>query len=141
MMRVMVFGHGNADTEASKMPSEESIEKMFKFNEELVKAGVVLAADGLAPMSRAKKVRFTSGQCTVTDGPFAESKEVIAGYSIWQVKSMEEALEWVKRAPFEEGMEVTIRPIQNLDEKGPLPPELEAKGRSVRAEIERQRKQ
>jgi hypothetical protein len=137
----MVFGHGNADTEANKMPSEESIAKMFKFNEELVKAGVVLAGDGLAPMSHAKKVRFSGGQCTVTDGPFAESKEVIAGYSIWQVKSMEEALEWLKRAPFEDGTEVTLRPIQNLDDKGPLPPDLEAKGRSIRAEMDRQRKQ
>ena len=139
-MRVMVFVHGNADSEANKMPSEESIAKMFKFNEELVKAGVVLAGDGLAPMSRAKKVRFSGTERAVLDGPFAESKEIIAGYSIWQVKSIEEAVEWVKRAPFDDGMEVTIRPIQNLDDKGPLPPELEAQGRRVRAEIERQRK-
>jgi len=140
-MRVMVFVHGNADSEANKMPSEESIAKMFEFNEELVKAGVVLAGDGLAPMSRAKKVRFSGTERAVLDGPFAESKEIIAGYSIWQVKSIEEAVEWVKRAPFDDGMEVTIRPIQNLDDKGPLPPELEAQGRRVRAEIERQRKQ
>jgi len=140
-MRVMVFVHGNADSEANKMPSEESIAAMFKFNEELVKAGIVLAGDGLAPMSRAKKVRFSGTQRTVVDGPFAESKELIAGYSIWQVKSMDEALEWIKRAPFDDGMEITIRPIQNLDEKGPLPPELAAQGRSIRAELERQRKQ
>jgi hypothetical protein len=140
MMRVMVFVHGTADSEANKMPSEESIAKMFKFNEELVKAGVVLAGDGLAPMSRAKKVRFSGTQRTVLDGPFAESKEVIAGYSIWQVKSMEEALEWVKRAPFDDGMEITLRPIQNLDDIGPLPPELEARGRGIRAEMERQHK-
>ena len=139
-MRVMVFVHGNADSEANKMRSEESIGKMFEFNEELVKAGVVLAGDGLAPMSRAKKVRFSGTERAVLDGPFAESKEIIAGYSIWQVKSIEEAVEWVKRAPFDDGMEVTIRPIQNLDDKGPLPPELEAQGRRVRAEIERQRK-
>ncbi len=140
-MRVMVFVHGNADSEANKMPTEEAIAKMFKFNEELVKAGVMLAADGLAPTSRAKKVRFSGAQRTVVDGPFAETKELIAGYWIWQVKSIEEAVEWVKRAPFDDGMEITIRPVQNLDEVGPLPPELAAKGRSLRAEVERQRKQ
>ena len=140
-MRVMVFVHGTPDSEAGKMASEESIAAMFEFNEELVKAGVVLAGDGLAPMSRAKKVRFSGTQRTVIDGPFAESKEVIAGYSIWQVKSMEEALEWVKRAPFDDGMEITLRPIQNLDDIGQLPPDLAAQGRGIRAEIDRQRKQ
>ena len=94
-MRVMVFVPGNADSEANKMPPEESIAKMLKFNEELVKAGVMLAADGLAPTSRSKKVRFSGAERTVIDGPFAESKELVAGFWIWQVKSMEEAVEWL----------------------------------------------
>jgi hypothetical protein len=141
MMRVMVFVPGNADSEANKMPPEESIAKMLKFNEELVKAGVMLAADGLAPTSRSKKVRFSGTERTVIDGPFAESKELVAGFWIWQVKSMEEAVEWLKRAPFDGGVEITIRPVQNLGDIGPLPPELQAKGRSLRAEVERQRKQ
>ena len=140
-MRVMVFVPGNADSEANKMPSEELIAKMLKFNEELVKAGVMLAADGLAPTSRSKKVRFSGSERTVIDGPFAESKELVAGFWIWEVKSMEEAVEWLKRAPFDGGVEITIRPVQNLGDIGPLPPELEAKGRSLRAEVERQRKQ
>ena len=140
-MRVMVFVPGNADSEANKMPPEESIAKMLKFNEELVKAGVMLAADGLAPTSRSKKVRFSGAERTVIDGPFAESKELVAGFWIWQVKSMEEAVEWLKRAPFDDGIEITIRPVQNLGDIGPLPPELEAKGRSLRDEVERQRKQ
>ena len=140
-MRVMVFVPGNADSEANKMPSEELIAKMLKFNEELVKAGVMLAADGLAPTSRSKKVRFSGSERTVIDGPFAESKELVAGFWIWEVKSMEEAVEWLKRAPFDGGVEITIRPVQNLGDIGPLSPELEAKGRSLRAEVERQRKQ
>ena len=140
-MRVMVFVPGNADSEANKMPSEELIAKMLKFNEELVKAGVMLAADGLAPTSRSKKVRFSGPERTVIDGPFAESKELVAGFWIWEVKSMEEAVEWLKRAPFDGGVEITIRPVQQLGDIGPLPPELEAKGRSMRAEMERQRKQ
>src|SRR5689334_20930337 len=141
MMRVMVFVPGNADSEANKMPSEELIAKMVAFNEELVKAGVMVAADGLAPTSRAKKVRFSGTQRTVIDGPFAETKELVAGFWIWQVKSMEEAVEWIKRAPFDGGVEITLRPVQSLDEVGPLPPELEAKDRSLRAEVERQRRQ
>ena len=140
-MRVMVFVPGNADSEANKMPSEELIAKMLKFNEELVKAGVMLAADGLAPTSRSKKVRFSGTERTVIDGPFAESKELVAGFWIWEVKSMEEAVEWLKRAPFDGGVEITIRPVQNLGDIGPLSPELEAKRRSLRTEVERQRKQ
>jgi hypothetical protein len=137
----MVFVPGNADSEANKMPSEELIAKMFKFNEELVKAGVMLAGDGLTPTSRAKKVRFSGSERTIIDGPFAESKELVAGFWIWEVKSMDEALAWLKRAPFDGGVEITIRPIQQLGDIGPLPPELEAKGRTMRAEMERQRKQ
>ncbi|HTQ48514.1 MAG TPA: YciI family protein [Polyangiaceae bacterium] len=110
-MRVMVFVPGSRDSEAGVMPSAELIGKMTKFNEELVKAGVMLDGQGLKPTSAGKRVRFEGGEPTVIDGPFAESKEVIAGYQIWQVSSIDEAVEWAKRAPLESGAEVTLRPI------------------------------
>jgi hypothetical protein len=140
-MRVMVFVPGDKDSEAGNMPSQELITKMMKFNEELVKAGVMLAGDGLTPTSKAKRVQFSGSQRTVIDGPFAESKELIAGYWIWQVKSMDEAVEWLKRAPFDGGVEVTLRPIFESDDFGKeLTPELRAKEERLRAEVERQRK-
>ena len=139
-MRVMVFVPGNKDSEAGVMPTEELIGKMMKFNEELVKAGVMLDGQGLTPTSKAKRVKFSGSQRTVVDGPFAESKELIAGYWIWQVKSVEEAVEWLKRAPFDGGVEVTIRPIFEPDDFGKeLTPELRAKDEQLRAEVERQR--
>jgi hypothetical protein len=139
-MRVMVFIPGDKNSEAGTMPSQELIGKMMKFNEELVKAGVMLAADGLTPTSKAKRVRFSGSQRTVIDGPFAESKEIIAGYWIWQVKSMEEAIEWLKRAPFD-GVEVTLRPVFEPEDFGrDLAPELRAKAAELQAESERQRK-
>jgi hypothetical protein len=140
-MRVMVFVPGDRDTEAGKMPSQELIAKMMKFNEELVKAGVMLAGEGLTPTSRAKKVRFQGSQRTVVDGPFAESKELVAGYWIWQVRSMDEAVEWLKRAPFDGGVEVTIRPVFEAEDFGKeLTPELRAKEEQLRAAVESQRK-
>ena len=140
-MRVMVFVPGDKDSEAGKMPSQELIAKMMKFNEDLVKAGVMLAGDGLTPTSNAKRVRFSGAQRTVIDGPFAESKELVAGYWIWQVKSMEEAVEWLKRAPFDGGVEVALRPIFDPEDFGKeLTPELRAKGERLQSEIERQRK-
>lgn len=140
-MRVMVFVPGDKDTEAGKMPSQELIGRMMKFNEELVKAGVMLDGQGLHPTARAKRVRFSGSQRTVVDGPFAESKEIVAGYWIWQVKSVEEAIEWLKRAPFDGGVEVTIRPIFEPDDFGKeLTPELRAKGEGLRAQVEQQRK-
>jgi hypothetical protein len=139
-MRVMVFVPGDKDSEAGKMPSEELIAKMMKFNEELVKAGVMLAGDGLTPTSKAKRVRFSGAQRTVIDGPFTESKELVAGYWIWQVKSIEEAVEWLKRAPFDGGVEVTIRPVLDPESFGAaLTPELREKDQRLRAEVERQR--
>src|ERR687886_622303 len=117
-MRVMVFVPGDQNSEAGKMPSQELISKMMKFNEELVKAGVMLAADGLTPTSKAKRVRFSGSQRTVIDGPFAESKELVAGYWIWQVRSMDEAVEWLKRAPFDGGVEVEIRPVFEAEDFG-----------------------
>jgi hypothetical protein len=123
------------------MPSQELIGKMMKFNEELVKAGVMLDGQGLHPTSKAKRVKFSGAQKTVIDGPFAESKELIAGYWIWQVKSMEEAVQWLKRAPFDGGVQVEIRPIFEAEDFGKeLTPELRAKEERLRAQVERQRK-
>ena len=140
-MRVMVLVPGDRDSEAGKMPSQELIAKMMKFNEELVKAGVMLDGQGLTPTSKAKRVRFTGSQRTVIDGPFTESKEIIAGYWIWQVKSIEEAVEWLRRAPFDGGVEVTIRPIFEAEDFGKeLTPELRAKEEKLRAEVERKRR-
>jgi hypothetical protein len=139
-MRVMVFVPGNADYEAGAMPDQEGLARMMKFNEELVKAGVMLAGDGLTPTSKARRVRFSGSQRTVIDGPFAESKEIVAGYWIWQVKSIEEAVEWLKRAPFEDGAEVTIRPVFAPEDFGKeLTPELRAKREQLEAEIDRKR--
>jgi len=140
-MRVMVFVPGNEESEAGKMPTEELIGKMMKFNEELVKAGVMLAGDGLTPTSKAKRIKFTGTQRLVIDGPFAETKELVAGYWIWQVKSIEEAVEWLKRAPFDGGVEVTIRPIFDPEDFGKeLTPELRAKGENLRANIAKNQK-
>src|SRR5580704_5324166 len=105
-MRVMVIVKGNESSEAGVLPSRELLAEMGKFNEELVKAGVMLAADGLHPSSKGKRVRFSGKDRTVIDGPFAESKELIAGFWLWQVRSMEEAVEWLKRAPFGGGVEI-----------------------------------
>jgi len=109
-MRVMVLGKANKDTEAGVMPSGQMWEEMAQFNEELVKAGIVLAGEGLQPSSKGVRVRFSGKNRIVTDGPFAETKELVAGYSIWQVKSMDEAIAWVKRCPMTDG-EAEIRPI------------------------------
>jgi hypothetical protein len=137
----MVFVPANADSEAGKMPTQEMISKMMKFNEELVKAGVMLDGQGLTPTSRAKRVRFSGSQRTVIDGPFAESKELVSGYWIWQVKSVEEAVEWLKRAPFDEGVEVTIRPIFTPEDFGAeLTPELRARGERLAAETSKQQR-
>jgi hypothetical protein len=137
----MVFVPGSKDSEAGVMPTSDLIGKMMKFNEELVKAGVMLAGDGLTPTSKAKKVRFSGSSRTVVDGPFAETKELVAGYWIWQVKSIEEAVEWLKRAPFDGGTEVTIRPIFEPEDFGKeLTPELRAKSDQLRVESERLRR-
>jgi hypothetical protein len=140
-MRVMVFVPGDKNSEAGVMPTEELLSKMMKFNEELVKAGVMLDGQGLTPTAKAKRVRFDGSKRTVFDGPFAESKELVAGYWIWQVKSIDEAVEWLKRAPFDSGTEVTIRPIFEAEDFGTeLTPELRAKEEQLRSEVERQRK-
>lgn len=134
-MRVVVFVKASKESEAGVMPSEELLTKMGKYNEELVKAGVMLGGDGLHASSRGKRVRFSGSQRTVLDGPFAETKELVAGYWIWQVKSMEEAVEWLKRAPFDGGEEVEIRPVLEPDDFGEaLTPELRAKEERMRAQ-------
>lgn len=139
-MRVMVLVPGDKDSEAGKMPDGEMLSKMMKFNEELVKAGVMLAGDGLTPTSKAKRVKFSGSQRKVIDGPFAESKEIIAGYWIWQVKSIDEAVEWLKRAPFDGGVEVTIRPVHQPEDFGKeLTPELRAMEERLRADVENRR--
>ncbi len=139
-MRVMVFVPADKHSETGVMPSQELISKMMKYNEDLVKAGVMLDGQGLTPTSKAKRVRFSGSERTVIDGPFAESKEFVAGYWIWQVKSIEEAVEWLKRAPFDGGVELTIRPIfEPEDFARELTPELRAKEERLRGAIERQK--
>jgi hypothetical protein len=134
-MRVMVFVKATKDSEAGIMPSTELLTAMGKFNEELVKAGVMLAGDGLRASSKGKRVKFSGPQRIVTDGPFAETKELIAGYWLWQVKSIEEAVEWLKRAPFDGGTEVEIRPVfEAADFGAQLTPQLQAQEERLRAE-------
>jgi hypothetical protein len=110
-MRVMVIVKANKDSEAGVMPSQKLLAEMGKFNQELMKAGMLLAGDGLHPSSKGKRVRFSGQQRTVIDGPFTETKELVGGYWLWQVRSMEEAVEWLKRAPFDRETEVEIRPV------------------------------
>jgi hypothetical protein len=140
-MRVMVIVKADKNSEAGIMPSKQLLTEMGKFNEELVKAGVMLAGDGLHPTSRGKRVRFSGQQRTVIDGPFAESKELIAGYWLWQVKSIDEAIEWLKRAPFDGGTEVEIRPVfEAADFGAELTPELRAQEERVRAQAAQNKK-
>lgn len=134
-MRVMVFVMGNPQSEGGAMPSEAELREMGQFNEELVNAGVMLAGEGLHPTSQAKKVRFDGKKRTVIDGPFAEAKEIVAGYWLWQVKSMDEALEWIKRSPFQEG-EVELRPVFETEDFADSDPSGE-----IRAQEHRLREQ
>src|SRR6185437_7331263 len=126
-MRVMVIVKANKDSEAGMMPSRDILEKMGKYNEELVKAGVMLAADGLRESSKGKRIKFDGPKRTITDGPFAETKELIAGFWLWQVRSMDEAVEWLKRAPFDGGTEIELRQVAELEDFGDnATPELRA---------------
>jgi hypothetical protein len=137
----MVIVKADKNSEAGIMPSKQLLTEMGKFNEELVKAGVMLAGDGLHPTSRGKRVRFSGQQRTVIDGPFAESKELIAGYWLWQVKSIDEAVEWLKRAPFDGGTEVEVRPVfEAADFGAELTPELRAQEERVRAQAAQNKK-
>jgi hypothetical protein len=115
-MRVMVVVKANKDSEAGILPSPELLAKMGKYNEELQKAGIMLAGEGLQSSAKGKRVKFGDGKRIVTDGPFAETKELIAGFWLWKVKSMDEAVEWLKRAPFDGGTEVEIRQVFELED-------------------------
>ncbi len=140
-MRFMILIKATKDSEAGKMPDEKLLAEMAKFNEELVKAGVMLAGEGLHPSSKGARVKFSGNTRTVIDGPFAETKELIAGFWIWQVKSKEEAIEWVKRCPNPHDKDIEIRQIFETEDFGAeLTPELRAQEERLRAEIERQKK-
>jgi hypothetical protein len=139
-MKVMVIVKANKDSEAGVMPSQQLLSEMGKFNEELVKAGILLAADGLHPSSKGVRVRFSGINRTVIDGPFAETKELIAGYWIWQVKSMQDAVAWVKRCPnpLNEDSDIEIRQVFSPEDFGAaLTPELQEQEERMRAEVER----
>jgi hypothetical protein len=139
-MRVMVLIKATEQSEAGEMPSEELLTQMLQFNEELVKAGVILAGDGLHPSSKGVRVAFSGSERKVIDGPFAETKELVSGYWLWQVKSMDEAIEWVKRIPNpDEGIEadVEIRPVFEPDDFGDsLTPELREREQELRRQTE-----
>lgn len=138
-MRVMVMVKATSESEAGKMPGTELLTAMGNFNEELVKAGVMLAGEGLHPSARGKRVRFSGSQRSVIDGPFAETKELVAGFWLWQVKSMEEAVEWVRRCPnpMEGESEIEIRPLFEADDFGAdFTPELRAQEERLRGEID-----
>jgi hypothetical protein len=135
-MRFMVIVKACKDSEAGILPAKELLREMGKFNEELVKAGVMLAADGLHASSKGKRVRFSEGKTTVIDGPFAETKELIAGYWLWQTKSLEEAVEWLKRAPFDGGAEVEIRQVFEAKDFGlAYTPEVQEREARLRAQV------
>ena len=134
-MRFLVIVKANKDSEAGVLPDEKILREMGKFNEELVKAGVMLAAEGLHPSSKGARVRFEGSKRTVVDGPFSETKELIAGFWLWQVKSKEEAVEWLKRAPFREG-EVELRQVFEAEDFGAnLTPELREQEERLRARM------
>ena|SRR5687767_12373474 len=139
-MRVMVLVKADKDSEAGVMPTEELLREMGNFNEELVKAGVMLAGEGLRASSQGARVKFTGKKTSVIDGPFAETKELVAGFWIWQVKSLEEAIEWLKRAPFQD-TEIEIRQIAEAEDFGAeFTPELREQEERLRAEVEAKKK-
>ncbi|PYP33590.1 MAG: dehydrogenase [Gemmatimonadetes bacterium] len=138
-MRFMIIVKADKNSEAGVLPDQKILSEMGKFNEQLVKAGVMLAGEGLHPSSKGARMRFSGTKRTVIDGPFTESKELIAGFWLWQVKSKDEAIEWLKRAPFDGGTEVEIRQVFEADDFGPaLTPELRAQEERVRAQAARQ---
>ena len=140
-MRFMVIVKANKDSEAGVLPDQKVLAEMGKFNEQLVKAGVMLAGEGLQSSSKGARVRFSKGKKTVIDGPFAETKELVAGFWLWQVKSKEEAIEWLKRAPFED-TEVEIRQVFETADFAPSDPtgELRKQEDELRRKVEAQRR-
>ncbi len=134
-MRFMIIVKANADSEAGKLPSAEELTEMTKFNEKLMKAGVMLAGEGLLDSSKGARVHFSGGKTKVIDGPFAETKELIAGFWLWNVKSKDEAIEWIKRAPFKDG-DIEIRQVfEDADFGSNITPETKALDERIRAEI------
>ena len=140
-MKVRVIVKATENSEAGVMPSQELLEAMTEYNEDLVKSGIMLSGDGLHPSSRGKRVRFSGAKRTIVDGPFAETKELIAGYWLWQVKSMEEALEWVRRCPDPmpgEESEIEIRPVFELDDFGDAAtPDVREREAHLQSEIDK----
>ena len=137
----MVIVPASKESEAGVLPDTKILAEMGKFNEELVKAGVLLAGEGLHPSSKGARIKFSSGKTTMTDGPFTESKELIAGFWLIQAKSMEEAIAWMKRAPFGGGVEIEIRQVFEAADFGPaLTPELKEQEERLRAQVEKERK-
>ena len=135
-MRFMVIVKANQYSEAGVLPSKEILNEMGKYNEELVKAGVMLAAEGLQPSSKGKRVKFSGPKPTVIDGPFAETKELIAGFWLWQAKSMDEAIEWLKRSPFGGGVEIEIRPLHEIEDfDDACTPEIKGRDQRLRAQL------
>ena len=136
-MKVMVIVKASKESEAGEMPSTELLSAMTTYNEQLAEAGVMLAGEGLHPTSKGVRVRFDGDQRVVTDGPFAETKELIAGFWIWKVGSMADAVEWLKKAPFDGGTEIEIRPIFEAEDFGEaLTPELREREQALRAREE-----
>jgi len=137
----MVIVKADKNSEAGVMPSREILTAMGKYNEQLVKAGVMLAGEGLHPTSKGKRVKFSGGKHTITDGPFAETKELIAGFWLWQLRSMDEAVEWLKRSPFDGGTEIEIRQVFEADDFGAeMTPELKEQEERLRAEVSKKKK-
>lgn len=137
-MRVMVLVKADKDSEAGVMPSAEMLTRMGAYNEELVKAGVMLAGEGLHPSAKGLRMRFSGTQRMITDGPFAEAKELLCGFWIWQVRSFDEAVEWLKRAPFDGNTEIELRPVFEMEEFGDLvTPERRERKENLRAEFEK----
>jgi hypothetical protein len=139
-MRVMVIVKASAESEAGKLPSTELLEAMGRFNQELTDAGIMLAGEGLHPSSKGVRVRFEEADRKVIDGPFSDSRDLVAGFWLWRVKSMDEAIEWLKRAPFGGGAEVEIRPLFEAEDFGAnLTPELREQEERLRQEIEKRK--
>lgn len=136
-MRVMVLVKANKESEAGALPDKKMLTDMGNYNEELVKAGVMKAGEGLRPSSKGKRVKFSGDKRIVTDGPFTETKELVAGFWLWEVKSMEDAIQWLKRAPFDGGTEIEIRELSEAEDFGDeYTPELREQEDQLRAKIE-----
>ena len=135
-MRVMVIVKASKESEAGVMPDEKALTEMGNYNQQLANAGIMLEGAGLHPTSKGKRIRFSGSQRTVIDGPFAETKELIAGYWLWKVKSMDEAVDWLKRAPFDGGTEIELRPVFESEDFGAeLTPELRRQEDAIREQI------